>query len=185
MEDLIPILAFFAILSFLLKISFYPRPCILAAVLGCAAFVWFVTPWLTDIPKTALTELVSSRPLLLNLSVCAVLEAVVMIAFCFSRIPITATRHKSLNRVMALCLKVYPGLLVFGAISYVLMTSLFTFPGMDFDSLSLIAAMLVFPVMCGGVWVLRRLFGQESIRLEMLFLVNLFIVILCIIATGY
>lgn len=185
MEDLIPILALLAALSFLLKIGFYPRYCTLAAALGCSAFVWFVTPWLTDMSKTAVTELVTSRPLLLNLSVCAVIEAVIMIAFCFNSFSADSSRHKTFSKVTTLCLKAYPGLLVGGAIGYAVMISLFAFPGIDFDTLSLIAAVATFPIIYCGAWLLRRLFGRESTRMEMLFLTNLFIVILCIIATGY
>lgn len=81
--------------------------------------------------------------------------------------------------------EVIPGILIGGVICYVLALLLFTFPGIDFGSLSWIAAGVTFFAVCAGSLLLRHAIGDKPLRLEVLFIVNIFIVILSIIATGY
>lgn len=64
-------------------------------------------------------------------------------------------------------------------------TAAFHFPGIDFGSLSWIAAGVTFFAVGAGSHLLRYAIGDKPLRLEVLFIVNIFIVILSIIATGY
>ncbi|MCS2442048.1 hypothetical protein NXX09_16625 [Bacteroides uniformis] len=119
------------------------------------------------------------------MSVCVTLEAAVMITFCFDCFAEMRTRNTAFKQAVTLFLKLYPGILIGGVICYVLALLLFTFPGIDFGSLSWIAAGVTFFAVCAGSLLLRHAIGDKPLRLEVLFIVNIFIVILSIIATGY
>jgi hypothetical protein len=121
----------------------------------------------------------------LNLSVCVTLEAAIMITFCFDCFAKMRTRNTAFKQAVTLFLKLYPGILIGGVICYVLALLLFTFPGIDFGSLSWIAAGVTFFAVGAGSHLLRYAIGDKPLRLEVLFIVNIFIVILSIIATGY
>lgn len=95
------------------------------------------------------------------------------------------TRNTAFKQAVTLFLKLYPGILIGGVICYVLALLLFTFPGIDFGSLSWIAAGVTFFAVGAGSHLLRYAIGDKPLRLEVLFIVNIFIVILSIIATGY
>lgn len=185
MEYVIHLLAVFVTASFLLKVGFYSRWGILAAATGCALFAWLVTPWMTEQSKTVMSAFFTSRAQMLNLSVCVTLEAVLMIAFCFDCFTEIRTRNTVFKQAVTFFLKLYPGILVGGVICYALALLLFSYPGIDFGSLSWIAALAAFLTVCLGSPLLHLLLGDKSLRLEVLFIVNIFIVILSIIATGY
>ena len=185
MEYVIHLLALFIALNFLLKVGFYPRWGMWTVAAGCAFFAWLVTPWMTEQSKTVVAAFFASRPQMLNSSVCVTLEAAIMITFCFDCFAEMRTRNTAFKQAVTLFLKLYPGILIGGVICYVLALLLFTFPGIDFGSLSWIAAGVTFFAVCAGSLLLRHAIGDKPLRLEVLFIVNIFIVILSIIATGY
>lgn len=184
MEYVIHLLALFITLSFLLKVGFYPRRGIWAAAAGCALFAGLVTPWVTEQSKSAVAAFLASRPQMFDLSVCVTLEASAMVAFCFDCFPEMRTRNTAFRQAVTLFLKLYPGLLIGGVIGYALALLLFTFPGLNFGTLPWIAAAVTFLTVCAGSRLLRYAIGDKPLRLEVLFIANIFMVLLSIIATG-
>lgn len=185
MDYIIPILAGFIALSFLLKVGFYPRWGVWLAAGCCAVFVLFITPWVTEQSKTEMAVFFASRRQMLNVSVCVTLEAAAMIAYCFDCFAEMRTRNTAFKRTVTCLLYLYPGVLTGGVICYVLAQVLFTFPGTDFKMLSRTAAAILFLFIGIGACLLRRITESRALRLELLFIVNLIIVVLSIIATGY
>ena len=172
MDYVIPILAIFITLSFLLKVGFYPRWGTWLTALCCALFVLLITPWVTEQSKTAIATFFTSREKMLDVSVCITLEAAILITFCFDCFSGMRTRDTAFKRSVTFLLHLYPGLLIGGVLCYVLAELLFSFPG-------------TFLLIGIGVRLLQILLGNKALRLEILFIVNLFIVVLSIIATGY
>lgn len=170
MEILIALIALLLVLSFLLKCSFLPRWGRVAAAVLLAVFVRLVIPWLANQPATTVNGWITAPDRMLDGAVCIVLEVVLMTAFCFSWC----------TRIM----RWYPGLLAFPAVCWAWSQVLFARPGMDFTRFAWVAALVTLVVALGGPWLLRRLLPEEEIRLEGLFLVNLFLLLLTIAATG-
>ena len=185
MEYIISLLLLFVSGSFLLKASFYPLWGKVAVAIASALFVGLVTPWITELPSTWMPRFLTSRPLLLNLSVCITVEAAVMIGFCFSRIPPSFRKDALSVRIGKALLLCYPGLLMGGVWCFLISKILYVVPGMDFRTLPWMASGVVLLAVGGGAETVKRLFPEQSLRLELLFLVNLFIIILNIIVTGY
>ena len=74
-----------------------------------------------------------------------------------------------------------PGRMLDGAVCIQL---LFARPGIHFDRFAWIAALVTLAVAFGGSRLLARLVSEEATRLEGLFLINLFLLLLCVAATG-
>ena len=110
MNYVIPILAIFITLSFLLKVGFYPRWGTWLTALCCALFVLLITPWVTEQSKTAIAAFFASREKMLDVSVCITLEAAILITFCFDCFSGMRTRDTAFKRSVTFLLHLYPGL---------------------------------------------------------------------------
>ena len=84
---------------------------------------------------------------------------------------------------MSFLLRLYPGVLLFPVLFYLQSTLIFALPGVDFGVVSLLLSLGTLVLVLGLVYLLRFLLPEEELRLEVLFLVELFIFILGIIAS--
>lgn len=173
MEILIALLTLLLVLSFLLKGTFLPRWGTVAACVLLAVFVRLVIPWLADQPAAVVSGWLTAPDIILDGAVCLVLEAVLMIAFCFSR---PAGRFRFLRW--------YPGLLAFPAVCRAWSLVLFSRPGLDFTRFAWTASLATLAAALVAAWLLRKLLPEEEIRLEGLFLINLFLLLATVAATG-
>ncbi|MBR1538379.1 MAG: hypothetical protein IJ636_02615 [Bacteroidales bacterium] len=173
MNSLIAVIALLLLLSFLLKASFLPRIWALASALLMGVVVWLAIPWLTRQSPNDVASWTAEPERLQDIAVCIVLEALLMGTFCFTR---PAGRWKAL--------RFYPGLLAFPAVCWIWAQGLFSSPGLDFGRFGLVAALVTLAVAGGGGQLLRRLLPDEELRVEGLFLVNLFLILLTVAATG-
>ena len=184
MEYIGYILLFFIVLSTLLKAGFYRWWGILLLAAGYALFTLLAGDWAVEQSKTALSAGLLSRPVQLNASVFITCEAIIMIAFCFDCFKEMRTRNTFFKQAVSLLLYLYPGLLFAIPVCYTLLQAFFARPGTDFKLITQIAALAVFLSLAGGARLLRRLLKKKGLRYEMLFIVNLFIIILGILVTG-
>ena len=173
MTVLLTLVALLSLLSFLLKCSFFPRGWTAVAALALALAVRLAIPWLVRQPAGLVADWTSTPGRMLDGAVCIVLEALLMGAFCFTR---PAGRWKAL--------RFYPGLLAFPAVCWIWAQGLFSSPGLNFGRFGLVAALVTLAVAGGGGQLLRRLLPEEDLRVEGLFLVNLFLILLTVAATG-
>ena len=173
MDLLLALIALLTLLSFLLKSSFLPRPGALLTALGLALAVGLAIPWLTRQSAATVVSWTSAPDRMLDAAVCLVLEIALMVAFCFSR---AAGKFR--------WLRYYPGLLVFPACCWAWAQLLFSRPGLDFGRLAWIAALVTGIVAFAGIGLLRKFIPEEETRLEGLFLINLFLLLLTVAATG-
>ncbi len=173
MEILFPLIAVLALLSFLFKGSFFPRWEAAAVSLILAVVVWLAIPWLTRQTAGTVEQWTTDPSRILDGAVCLVLEVAVMILFCFTA-PAGRLRF----------LRLIPGVLAFPAVVWGWSQVLFSRPGLDFGRLAWVAALATLAVAIGGTALIRRLVPDEPSRLEGLFLINLFLLLLTIAATG-
>ena len=173
MKTLLTLIAMLSLLSFLLKGSFHPRWGVALAAFALALVAGLSVPWLIRQSPAAFTAWTSSPRHLLDGAVCVVLEVLIMAAFCFSRVA-------GCWRI----LRFYPGLLAFPAVVWTWAQVLYARPGVNFSLLAWLAAAFTLAVAWGGPVLLRRLLPDESSRLEALFLINLFLLLLTVAATG-
>ena len=184
MEYVIGILLGFITLNFLLKIGFYESFYgILAAGLGCSLFVLAIWPWATEQSKTQIADFLASPERMQDAAVMITLESTVMFAFCFDCFAGLRQHDTFFKRNLTRLLTYYPGILISVVLAYTLTQTIFAFPGTDFRTVAWCFATVTGVGVIGCGWFLKKFLGDNSLRLELLFITNLFIILLGIIAT--
>lgn len=183
MEYVIGILLGFITLNFLLKIGFYNSfSGILAAGVGCSLFVMAIWPWATEQSKTQIADFLSSPERMQDAAVMITLESAVMIAFCFDCFAGFRRHDTFFKRGLTRLLKIYPGMLITVVLAYSLTQLIFAYPGISFRTVAWLFAGATGIGIIGIGWFLRKYLADESLRLELLFVTNLFILLMGIIA---
>ena len=173
MKTLLTLIALMSLLSFLLKGSFHSRWGVALAAFALTLAAGLSVPWLIRQSPAAFTAWTSSPEHLFDGAVCVVLEVLVMGVFCFGRV---AKRWHFL--------RLYPGLLAFPTVIWLWAQALYARPGVNFSLFAWLAAGVTLAAAWGGPMLLRCLLPDESSRLEALFLINLFLLLLAVAATG-
>ncbi|MFK2350627.1 hypothetical protein ACIXOC_00715 [Bacteroides fragilis] len=88
-------------------------------------------------------------PHILTLSVYVTLEASIMIAFCFNCFADTSKQRTLFQRTVTYILNFYPGLLMAGILTYLLIQLFFAFPGVSFGLITGISSVAVFILISG------------------------------------
>lgn len=182
MEAVIITLACLIFISTCLKTGFLPMKYWFVIGAGYAIWTWIITPWVAGQPGSWLTNFLADRQNALNLSVCITLEATLLVAFCFESAG--EGKQGSFRRIAGKALAAYPGFLLAGVIPYAIQRLMVLLPGFDFTLMQWTAALATLVMIPLGTWLLKFLGGKQPQRLEMIFILNLFIVILTVILTG-
>lgn len=169
--------------SFVLKLSGqgWTVRSIICAV--AALFVILACDAASTQSKTQISDWLGRPDLMLDTSVWLTVDVVFQICYCVlgaKALGESLSRKESL--VLAVC-RYVPGLLIFPVLFATLTALLFAFTGVEFSAVawSMAAALLVaVPLLAEGF---RRLVPESDIRLEMLFMVNVLIAALGIVAT--
>ena len=181
MELVVQILLLFIIVASVLRLSFergWIIPTLFAVV--AAVFVYLTYPYAIEQTKTGLAAYIANRSLREYASIFISLDVALIVAYTFSRLHRTKGRR---GRVVAILLRLYPGVLIFPVLFYLQSTLIFALPGVDFGIVSLLLAFGTVVLLLGLTLLLRFLLPEEELRLEILFLVELFVFILGIIAS--
>jgi len=176
------LLAVLVTLGFLLRASFFPKTAVAAVAVAFALWALWLVPWITQHSRQELELFFTQRAYVLNVSLCLCVEAVLLMLFCLVRVPVyKAGRWPQLAKQVTAC---YPGLLFDLVLGYVSAQLLYAYPGIDFAALrwGAAAVMLVGIPLCA--FGLRKLLPDESLRLELLFITQLFILLLAILMSG-
>lgn len=178
---IIQVLLLFIFINTLLKLSFWRwwQTVIFAAV--CAAFTVWICPYTASQSKTQMVELMSSNQVMQDLAVLVTLESALCIGYCF--VALKEIFGKKV-KYWGVFLFFYPGLLVFPALFYLQTQAVFSMPGMDFNAISYVMAagiLVLLPLLSFGI---KYIFPEKDFRLEVHFLVSLFICVIGLICTA-
>ena len=158
--------------SMLQKIAFWPLKGKAILTVYYAVIIFLISGYLTDISRSTIDTILTSYPVKVNRSVAVILEAILMIAYCF-----TEKRWQKL-------LSYYQGLLSLIAIVFFQTQVLFALPGINFDAFAWWSMLAVIILLMGGSMLVKWLYSTRELCHEMLFITNLLLIILCILITG-
>ena len=180
MEYIILILILFIFINTILKLSYWKWWQSVIFGFICGVFILFIYPIAISQSKTELAAYLNNPKVMQDLAVLVTLESIIYIAFCFMAMQQLYTR--TIRRWVKL-LFWYPGILVFPVLFYVLTNTIFNFPGVDFTTIAYTLAggvFVLFPLLSIGIkWVLP----EKELRLEVQFLISLFVTITGLIST--
>lgn len=180
MELIISILILFILVNDLLKISFWKGWQAVVFGVLCGVFVVATYPYAILQSKTQLADYLRNTAALKNMAVVVTLESAVCFAYCITQLQMWSGERK---RWWARLLKWYPGLLVFPVLFYLQTELVFAFPGTDFRLLSGVFALIVVAVFPLLRSFFRVLLPGREMRLEIHFLVSLFVCIIGLLTT--
>jgi hypothetical protein len=181
MEYIIQILMLFILINCVLKLSFQKWWQTLVFGTVCAAFIVGICPLATQQSKTQLTDFLNNMHILQDAAVLITIEFAVCFTFCFASLQEMYGKKKA--KWWIRILDRYPGLLLFPVLFYVLTQLIFGMPGTNFTLISYLFAALVFAGLPLLTLLIRYLYPENEFRLEIHFLVSLFVCIIGLITT--
>ncbi|MFT3738548.1 MAG: hypothetical protein QM786_07300 [Breznakibacter sp.] len=180
MELIIQILMLFIAINCILKLSFWKwwQLTVFGAV--CAIFIIWAKQYAILQSKTQLSDYLTNAQALQDAAVLVTIESAICFGFCFAAL--TDLFGKKIKRAL-LPLYWYPSLLLFPVLFYILTQTIFSMSGVDFDTIAYAVAgvcVIVIPAAAKGM---KYMFPEKEFRLEVHFLVSLFVCILGLLTT--
>jgi hypothetical protein len=115
-----------------------------------------------------------------DMAVFVTVESVLCLAFCF--VSLKSINGEKNNKWFKV-LNWYPGLLIFPVLFYILTQTIYAMPGTNFSIISYILAGVVFIAFPALSYFFRYLLPEKELRLEVYFLVSLFVCLIGLITT--
>lgn len=183
MEIVVIVIMMMVGVSFMLKLSCHGWVGRLAIAILAAAFIILTCDAAASQSKTQIKEWLGEPELMLDMSVLLTIDVAFQICYCVMAARALHDRLPKTQKVLLKATLWVPGLLVFPTLFAMLTELIFTFTGTDFASIAWGLAGVVaiaLPLMAA---LTRWLIPEPEIRLEMIFMVNLLIATLGIVAT--
>lgn len=180
MELIIQILMLFIVIGTVLRLSFWRWWQTVLFALGCSVFVVVWCKYAVLQSKTQLADYLSSNTIMQDAAVLITLESVLLLAFCFAAL---GDVHSRPRRRWLRLLSLYPGVLIFPVLFYLLTQMIYAMPGSDFGNTAYLLAAAVLILIPLLSYAAGRLIPEKELRLEVYFLVSLFVCIIGLITT--
>ena len=180
MEYIVAILIVFIIINSAIKLTFWKllQAFLFSAV--CAIFVIIVYPYAITQSKVQIMSYLNNVQVMQDITVLVTLESVLCLGFCFAALRAIYGRKP---KKWVTVLYWYPGLLIFPALFYVLTNEMFLMPGVSFKTITYATATGIFLLIPVISLFIKWLLPERELRLEIHFLVSLFVAIVGLITT--
>ena len=180
MEYILLILIIFIFINTILKLTYWKWWQSVIFGFICGAFVLLTYPYAISQSKTELAGYLNNPKIMQDMAVLVTIESIIYIGFCF--LAMQQMYGRRIKRWVK-PLYWYPGILVLPALFYILTNTIFSFPGTSFTTITYTLAALVavlFPLLSIGM---RWLLPEKELRLEVQFLISLFVTIIGLMST--
>lgn len=180
MEIIISVLMLFIGMNCVLKVSFWKWW--QAGLFGvvCGVFVALTYPYAILQSKTQIADYLRNTVALQDMAVVITIESVICFAYC---VAVLRGWFGQREKWWVKPLKWYPSLLIFPVLFYLQTELVFTFSGVSFTVLSYgfaVAVVVLLPLLCA---FFRYLLPEKDLRLEVHFLVSLFVCVIGLLTT--
>lgn len=180
MELIISVLMLFIVMNCVLKVSFWKWW--QAALFGglCGVFVVLTYPYAILQSKTQIADYLRNTVALQDMAVIITIESVICFAYC---VAVLRGWFGQQEKWWVKPLKWYPSLLIFPVLFYLQTELIFSFSGVSFTVLSYgfaVAVAVLLPLLCV---LFRYLLPEKDLRLEVHFLVSLFVCVIGLLTT--
>ena len=183
MEIVVLIIMLMVGFSFILKLTFHSWKGRIAIALVSALFIMLTYDSASSQSKTQIQEWLSQPELMLDTSVWLTIDVAFQICFCILAAKAMLESLSGTERILLNLTLWIPGLLIFPTLFALLTELTFTFTGVDFATTAWVTAIVLFISVPIFAAMMRYLIPEKDIRLEMIFMVNLIIAALGVVAT--
>lgn len=184
METLVLVIMVLVCFNFVLKQTLCKWYHTVAITAASALFVGLMWPYAIEQSKSQITLWLSNTSLMLDTSIVLTLEVILQMSFCMLAAHIKSSGILNKRTIWVYrFLRWFPGILFFPVLFCGLVALIFSFPGKSFSVVAWCYAGGIAVVVALGVLLPKWLLPQKEVRLELLFLANVFVAILGIVAT--
>lgn len=184
METLVILLMIMACFSFVLKQTFHGVREVMVMAVIVLFFTGMTWEFAIEQSKTQIAAWIADSSLMLDMAVLMSVDVALTMFFCVMHVDIKTSEYVSRKKWMAyIFLKYFPGVLIFPVLFSLLVTLIFMLPGVSFQMVSWGLGAVLFVLMPALTYGLRWLLPERAIRLEILFLANVLLGLMGIIAT--
>lgn len=184
METLVLVMMILVCFSFVLKQTFHGVKEIMIISVLVAFFVGMTWPFAIEQSKTQIAAWIADQKLMLDMAVLLSIDVSLTMFFCVHHVDLKTSEHVSRRKWMFfIFLKYFPGLLVFPVLFSVLVMTIFLLPGVSFQVVAWVLAVVLLVLIPVFTYGLRWLLPERPIRLELLFLVEVLLGLMGIIGT--
>ena len=182
MEYLTNLLYAAVFIAFLYKTSCYSCRGIWITGAVLFVFVWAVMPEITEIPAVALLKYYTQPQWRHNVTFVLLADTAMSLYFCFRAA--APAPHNPFQRIGFFLSKYGAGFSISGIICSLLAATLYASPGIGFITAALLVSSAVFATVTAGAFAVKKIGGDTLLRLDTLYTIHIFIVILCIVING-
>ena len=186
MVTVIAILMLLVCFNFLLKQTFGTWKEIAVYTMFIAVFTISTWPIAINQSRTHIAEWFASEPIMQNLAVILSVDILVQLLFCMvaarekTKMPQAATFRQKIYYAI---LQRWPGFAIFPVVFAMLVECIFGLPGLSFSLIAYVLAAVFAVSIPLLTFLLRSFLGDRDVRLEMLFLSNLIVAMIAVVAT--
>lgn len=184
METVVLITMIIVCFNYLLKQTYRKWREVAVSTLFAAVFIGLMWRFAIQQSKTRISDWLSNQALMLDMAVILSLDIISQLAFCMMTVRILSTEPLKSWQVFAYkSLRWFPGVLIYPVLFSFLVMLVFAFPGISFTLISwgFGAALLV--LIPFFTFLLKRSVPEKDVRIELLFMTNIILAMLGIIAT--
>lgn len=183
METVVIIIMVAVSFSFMLKLTFHRLSGAIALALVAAAFVFLTYDEAASQSKTQIADWLRNPSLMLDVSVWLTIDVAFQICFCAIAAKKMSGKLSEKEKIAyQICLWI-PGLLIFPVLFSALTQFIFVLPGRDFAVIGCSMGAALFLAVPLTAYFVKWLLPEPDIRLELMFMINLLIAALGIVAT--
>lgn len=184
MKTVVLVLMILVCFNYILKQTCRKTSSVLFSGAVCALFTALAWPYAIEQSRSQIAVWLSDASLMLDVAVVLTLEVALQTAFCILSAHIrTSGKVRPSTLWLYRFLRWFPGILIFPVLFSILVTVIFSMPGTSFRLVAWSLAAAVFAAVSAGTLFLRRMLPEKEVRLELLFLSNVLIAVLGVIAT--
>lgn len=184
MEIVLVIIMLLVGLSFMLKLTCQPPAGRMVVCLAMALFVGLIWESAAGQSKARISDWLQNPDFMLDMAVLLTVDVFMQISFCIIEARKMSGGSISVTeRCTLMLVKWLPGLLMFPTLVALLVEVIFSFPGVDFSLLAWSTAAGVMAIGITFPLLLKYLVPELDLRLELVFMINILIAILGVVAT--
>lgn len=184
MEALVLVLMILVSFNFILKLTYSKAPAIIFIAALCAVCVGLMWPFAIEQSRSQIAEWLADTQMMLDTAVILTIEVCINISFCMMAVHMMTTGPVSRKTLAAYrLLRFFPGLLIIPVLFSIQVVLIFSFPGVSFPVIAWSMAAVSMAAIAVLALGLKRLLPSKELRLELLFVINVAITVIGIVAT--
>ncbi len=183
MQIVVVTLMVLAALCFLLKQTFLSWWSVAVNTLFAAALAVLSWPVAIQQSKTQISDWLANTSLMADTAVLLTVEVALHIVFCMQKVMPEQKKSNFFQKMTAKVIEYFPGLLFFAVVFCGLVMLIFTFTGVPFQRVAWLYALSLVLFLPAVVFFFKKIIPDKESRLELLFMLNVFMAALGIVAT--